>query len=115
MDRTASTAPETHRRLLAPDLARGSMLLLILLSDTTFFLYTGDYTWSVEYPGPAGPADTVTQFLMTALLDVRVYPLFALLFGYGIVQIFTRRQGAGASEAEAAAQVPSCSAPWPWR
>ncbi|WP_017613932.1 DUF418 domain-containing protein [Nocardiopsis salina] len=105
MEPTAPTASGARGRLLAPDFARGAMLLLILLSNTAFFLYAGDYTRSDEFPDPTGPADSVTQFLMTALLDVRIYPLFAFLVGYGIVQVFTRRQEAGLSEAEAAAQV----------
>lgn len=93
------------RRLLAPDFARGAMLLLIVLSNTTFFLYAGDYTDSVSYPAATTAADTVVQFLMIALLDVRVYPLFAFLVGYGIVQTFHRRTDTGATEREAAAMV----------
>jgi uncharacterized protein len=93
------------RRLLAPDFARGGMLLLIVLSNTAFFLYAGDYSGSMDYPDPTSAADTVVQFLMLALLDVRVYPLFAFLVGYGIVQTFQRRAAAGAAEREAAAMV----------
>lgn len=105
METAATTASGARGRLLAPDFARGAMLLLILLSNTAFFLYAGDYTRSDEFPDPTGPADNAVQFLMSVLLDVRVYPLFAFLVGYGIVQVFTRRQEAGLSEAEAAAQV----------
>ncbi|GAA1093558.1 DUF418 domain-containing protein [Nocardiopsis metallicus] len=94
-------------RLLAPDFARGGMLLLILLSNTAFFLYAGDYTRSDNYPDPTSVADSVTQFLMLALLDVRVYPLFAFLVGYGIVQTLTRRMAAGATQDEAAATIRS--------
>ncbi|GAB3695312.1 DUF418 domain-containing protein [Nocardiopsis oceani] len=94
-------------RLLAPDFARGGMLLLILLSNTAFFLYAGDYTGSMDYPDPSSAADSVTQFLMLALLDVRVYPLFAFLVGYGIVQTLSRRMAGGASQEEAAATIRS--------
>ena len=94
-------------RLLAPDFARGGMLLLILLSNTAFFLYAGDYTRSDNYPDPTSVADSVTQFLMLALLDVRIYPLFAFLVGYGIVQTLTRRMAAGATQDEAAATIRS--------
>lgn len=94
-------------RLLAPDFARGGMLLLILLSNTAFFLYAGDYTRSDSYPEPTSAADSVTQFLMLALLDVRIYPLFAFLVGYGIVQTLTRRMASGATQDEAAATIRS--------
>jgi uncharacterized membrane protein YeiB len=83
------------------------MLLLILLSNTAFFLYAGDHTRSDSYPDPTSVADSVTQFLMLALLDVRVYPLFAFLVGYGIVQTLTRRMAAGATQDEAAATIRS--------
>ena len=95
------------RRLLAPDFARGGMLLLILLSNTTFFLYAGDYSGPGEFPAATSVADTVTQFLMIALLDVRVYPLFAFLVGYGLVQTLNARRDRGATEDEAAAVVRS--------
>ena len=95
----------TTRRLLAPDFARGGMLLLILLSNSAFFLYAGTYTHSDNYPDPTSAADSVTQFMMLALLDVRIYPLFAFLVGYGIVQTLTRRTAAGADPDEAARTV----------
>ncbi len=97
--------PRQPQRLLAPDFARGAMLLLIVLSNTAFFLYAGDYSDSANYPAPGTGADTVVQFLMLALLDVRVYPLFAFLVGYGIVQTFQRRVAAGATDREAATMV----------
>lgn len=93
------------RRLLAPDFARGAMLLLIVLSNTAFFLYAAGYVDAGSYPVPEHAADTVTQFLMAALLDVRVYPLFAFLVGYGIVQVFDRRVASGVSEDEAASVI----------
>ena len=101
------TAPATKRRLLAPDFARGSMLLMIVLSNTALFLYGGTHERSVDHPDPTTAADGVTQFLMTALLDVRSYPLFAFLVGYGIVQALNSRLARGASESEAHAVVRS--------
>lgn len=98
-------AQQAPHRLLAPDFARGGMLLLIVLSNTSFFLYASDYAGAMDYPVPSSAADSVTQFLMIALLDVRVYPLFAFLVGYGIVQTLQRRIAAGASDREAAAMV----------
>ncbi|GAB3738211.1 DUF418 domain-containing protein [Microlunatus parietis] len=98
-----STAVQGRGRLLAPDFARGAMLLLILLSNSAFMLYAGDYSAQADYPAPQHAADRVVQFLMVAFIDVRVYPLFSFLVGYGLVQSFTRGVAAGATEADAAA------------
>ncbi|QVQ55014.1 DUF418 domain-containing protein [Spiractinospora alimapuensis] len=75
------------------------MLLLIVLSNTTLFL------WGVQLdpsgqPVAAGNADRVVQFLMVTLVDVRVYPLFAFLFGYGMMHVFLRQTAAGATESD---------------
>jgi uncharacterized membrane protein YeiB len=93
----------TDRRLLAPDFARGTMLLLIVLSNSALFLYGRAPAGSGVHPYPAADsaADTVTQFLMIALLDVRVYPLFTFLVGYGIVLSFTAHADRAGSDAAA--------------
>ncbi|MBR8742617.1 DUF418 domain-containing protein [Nocardiopsis sp. MG754419] len=93
------------RRLLAPDFARGSMLLMIVLSNSAIFMYGADRGGMGGHPAPDSAADGLTQFLMIALLDVRSYPLFAFLVGYGIVQAFNGRMGRGASRSEAYATV----------
>jgi uncharacterized membrane protein YeiB len=43
--------------------------------------------------------DRVVTGLQLLLVDGRAYPLFGLLFGYGIGQLATRRAGAGLPEA----------------
>lgn len=94
--------PEAGRpiqsRTLAPDLARGLMLLLIVISNTQFFLWGAEHGPSGWHPINGGPADQVARFLMITVLDLRVYPLFAFLFGYGMVQFFNHRIGAGHSD-----------------
>jgi uncharacterized protein len=40
---------------------------------------------------------------MITVLDLRVYPLFAFLFGYGMMQLFLRQTAAGTSEREGVA------------
>ncbi|SNR40841.1 Uncharacterized membrane protein YeiB [Haloechinothrix alba] len=101
--RAARGPVRADERSLAPDLARGLMLLLIVLSNTAYFLWGTDYNSPGEYPEPESLADSATQFLMIAVLDVRVYPLFAFLFGYGMVQLYHRQLRAGSDER--AAQV----------
>lgn len=80
---------ETERSL-APDLARGAVLLFIALANVSTYLYGRDLE-----PGsrPVGGTllDNGLDFLVTVLVDRRSYPMFALLFGYGMVQL-TRRQ-----------------------
>ncbi|MFC3522423.1 DUF418 domain-containing protein [Streptomonospora nanhaiensis] len=85
-------------RALAPDLARGLMLLLIVLSNTGFYLWAAEHGPSGWHPIDGGPIDRVVQFAMIVGLDLRVFPLFAFLFGYGMAQIMRRQVAAGASE-----------------
>ncbi|TCK21777.1 DUF418 domain-containing protein [Pseudonocardia endophytica] len=74
-------------RALAPDLARGVMLLFIALAHTRL-LHIGGSALSV--PAGGGPLDVVAQALTTTFVDSRAYPLFAVLFGYGLAQIARR-------------------------
>lgn len=78
-------------RALAPDFARGVMLLLIVLSNTGLHLY-GNGVLTVS------TLDSVTRFLTPIIIDVRSYPLFAFLFGYGITQLALRQRAAGVEE-----------------
>ncbi|MEU4419626.1 DUF418 domain-containing protein [Actinoplanes sp. NPDC024001] len=75
-----------HRRSLAPDLARGVMLLVIALAHTHLF---------TVFIGGAQSAVTTADRIVTAgtaiFVDLRGYPMFAALFGYGLAQIHRRR------------------------
>ncbi|MFD0773599.1 DUF418 domain-containing protein [Streptomonospora algeriensis] len=88
----------TAERALAPDLARGIMLLLIVLSNTVFFLYTAEHGPSGWHPVHGSAADRIVQFAMITGLDLRVFPLFAFLFGYGMMQVMRRQTAAGAGD-----------------
>jgi uncharacterized membrane protein YeiB len=46
---------------------------------------------------------------MITVLDLRVYPLFAFLFGYGMMQLFLRQTAAGTSEREGVALLGSAT------
>lgn len=81
-------------RAVAPDLARGAMLLLIALANAHVWLY-GRPVGSRGYPVGLAGADRLVAFLQTLLVDGRAYPLFGLLFGYGITQLAARRASAG--------------------
>ncbi|QLE73496.1 DUF418 domain-containing protein [Streptomyces rectiverticillatus] len=84
-------------RALAPDLARGIMLLFIALSNTAFHLWKSAYGPSGWQPVTGGWLDHAVQFAMITALDLRVYPLFAFLFGYGMMQLFLRLTAAAAA------------------
>ncbi|WP_051125107.1 DUF418 domain-containing protein [Serinicoccus profundi] len=91
--RVADTARVGPPRALAPDLARGFMLLLIVLANIPWFLQGAPHGLSVGHPVGATGVDRVVQTLMIVLVDARALPMFALLFGYGMVQ-FARAQEA---------------------
>ncbi|WP_017541914.1 DUF418 domain-containing protein [Nocardiopsis halophila] len=90
-------------RAPAPDLARGMMLLLIVLANTPIYLWTTTHSSSSNHPMNEGTLDSVVSAVLIVVADLRVYPMFAFLFGYGIVQIYLRQQAAGVSEADARA------------
>ena len=82
-------------RALAPDLARGLMLLMIVLANTPWYLYGSEPGLSGIHPVDGSTADRVAQVLIMTFIDSRVYPMFAFLFGYGMVQLFSRQVDAG--------------------
>ncbi|WP_304451052.1 DUF418 domain-containing protein [Nocardiopsis sp. YSL2] len=83
-------------RALAPDLARGFMLLFIAIANATWYLWAAPMTGGNAHPVPEGPLDSVAQFLTVVMVDSRSYPMFAFLFGYGMVQLAARQEAAGA-------------------
>lgn len=70
-------------RLLTPDVARGFMLLLIALANVTAWLPT-------PRMAEAGTADTTWVLVRSMLVDGRAYPLFSMLFGFGLATIAAR-------------------------
>ncbi|MGH3993787.1 MAG: DUF418 domain-containing protein, partial [Pseudonocardiaceae bacterium] len=81
-------------RSLAPDLARGAMLLLIALANAHIYLY-GHPVGVRAYPIPESIGDRVVVLLQMTFVDGRAYPMFAFLFGYGIVQLLRRHTSKG--------------------
>ncbi|HEY2669755.1 MAG TPA: DUF418 domain-containing protein [Rugosimonospora sp.] len=91
----ATTGPVRRaERALAPDLARGAMLLFIALANAANFAFAGQ-------PGLDGTPhgfQRVVNFLMVTLDNSRAYPVFAVMFGYGLVQLARRNRAGGADE-----------------
>ncbi|MDN5746986.1 MAG: DUF418 domain-containing protein [Pseudonocardia sp.] len=97
---TAAAPTPVAERSLAPDLARGMMLLLIALAHVPWFLYTSELGSTLLHPADGGVADRIAQALTIVFVDGRAWTLFGLLFAYGIGQLHARRIAAGSSERE---------------
>ena len=80
-------------RALAPDLGRGAMLALIAVANVMIYLVDRPYGYR-QHIVEEGTADRVVSTLVVGLVDGRAFPLFAFLFGYGIVQL-TRHTDTG--------------------
>ncbi|WP_277213219.1 DUF418 domain-containing protein [Isoptericola croceus] len=93
------TTPDLARpprvRAVAPDLARGLMLLLIALANVPWFLYGTQTSLTSAHREPSTALDAAWQSVAIVAVDGRSYPLFAFLFGYGIWQSFARQRAAG--------------------
>ncbi|MDA8369072.1 MAG: DUF418 domain-containing protein [Nocardiopsaceae bacterium] len=84
------------QRSLAPDLARGFMLLVIATVHAHMFrVTTGGGGYALD-----GPLDIAATAFMALFGENRGYPMFAALFGYGLAQIHLRRTAEGRE--------------WPW-
>ncbi|MFD2796195.1 DUF418 domain-containing protein [Promicromonospora vindobonensis] len=89
---------QAAERSPAPDLARGFMLLLIAVANTPFYLWAGETAGLTSHPVDGSMADKVAAFLIIVLVDLRTYPMFAFLFGYGMMQLYNRQVSSGTSE-----------------
>jgi uncharacterized protein len=85
----------------APDLARGFMLLLIAIANTPYYLWGSETNLWVSHPVDGSTLDKVADFLIITVVDMRTYPMFAFLFGYGMMQLYNRQVASGTSEAAA--------------
>lgn len=75
-------------RALGPDLARGFMLLFIALANSHYFL--SGTTVLGGYPQDGTVLDSAVTWLIATFVDGRAFPMFGLLFGYGVAQIARR-------------------------
>ena len=77
-------------RYPAPDVARGFMLLLIAVANVP--------SWNKMPNGAEPPVSSVDgwwMFVRTLVVDHRAYPLFAMLFGFGLMTMINRRIASG--------------------
>ncbi|MFC4560647.1 DUF418 domain-containing protein [Nocardiopsis mangrovi] len=86
----AQRALPASGRALAPDLARGVMLLLIATVHAHMI-------WQMQSGTGAAATlpDTLATLAMVVFGEARGYPMFAALFGYGLAGILIRAQESG--------------------
>ena len=77
-------------RYPAPDVARGFMLLLIALANVPSWVHLARSSTPA-----AGTVDTVWLWVRTLFIDQRSFPLFAMLFGFGLMTMINRRIASG--------------------
>jgi uncharacterized membrane protein YeiB len=80
-------------RALGPDLARGLMLLFIALANSHYFLRGSSFLGG--YPRDGSPLDFAVTWLIATFVDGRAFPMFGLLFGYGVAHIVRRNAESG--------------------
>ncbi|WP_246012455.1 DUF418 domain-containing protein [Myceligenerans xiligouense] len=102
MSTTLTRGPvRAAERAPAPDLARGFMLLLIAVANTPFYLWGREISASSSHPVGGSWLDQATDFFVITVVDMRIYPMFAFMFGYGMMQLYSRQIAAGTSERRA--------------
>lgn len=96
MTDTATNPPRptpVAARALGPDLARGFMLLFIALANSHYFLRGAAVLGG--YPQDGSAVDRAVVWLIATFVDGRAFPLFGVLFGYGIARIAARQEALG--------------------
>ncbi|WP_019160022.1 DUF418 domain-containing protein [Brevibacterium senegalense] len=68
------------------------MLLLIAIANVSWHLWGHPTGLMSAHPTDGGPLDTALAAVSLVFIDGRIYPMFAFLFGYGMVQ-FARSRG----------------------
>lgn len=81
------------------------MLLFIALANVAWYLYDRPGGIIGAHPEPGSIPDKVAQALMITFVDGRIFPLFAFLFGYGMVQFYTSRRRQGLSDKDVRTMV----------
>lgn len=87
--------PAASGRSLAPDLARGFMLLLIAFANSTWYLWGGQFGDFSLHPTDGTALDRALRAVLAVAVDGRIFPMFAFLLGYGMVQFARSRAGRG--------------------
>ncbi|TDD44304.1 DUF418 domain-containing protein, partial [Kribbella antibiotica] len=76
-----------------PDLARGFMLLFIALANSHYFVAGANAFGG--FPTDGSVVDRGVATVIATFVDGRAFPMFGVLFGYGVAQIVRRQREAG--------------------
>ena len=79
-------------RYPAPDVARGFMLLLVAVANVPVW---NKALAGIDGTSRATAADAWWVFVRALFVDHRAYPLFAMLFGFGLMTMINRRVASG--------------------
>jgi uncharacterized protein len=93
-----SHAPK--KRVISLDLARGYMLLLIVLAHVPLYLYASE-PGIMSRPESGHFVDSLINSFGELFIDNRARPLFAVLFGYGLVMTYQSQMRKGRTIKEA--------------
>ncbi|MBE1874140.1 DUF418 domain-containing protein [Myceligenerans sp. TRM 65318] len=77
------------------------MLLLIAVANTPFYLWGLETSPGSSHPIEGSWLDQVADVFIMTVVDLRIYPMFAFMFGYGMMQLYSRQLAAGTSEKRA--------------
>lgn len=94
-DEPRRTTVAASARSLAPDLARGALLLFIALANVWGYLHGRELSALGDRPLDATGVDRLVDGLTTLLVDDRSRPMFAILYGFGIATMATRLAARG--------------------
>jgi uncharacterized membrane protein YeiB len=83
------TSITKSERSLAPDIARGGMLLFIALANVPIHMWGLGLDKYNHYTGQSG-ADHIAHFIEQLLIADRSRPMFAVLYGFGIAVMASR-------------------------
>ncbi|MGM0803814.1 MAG: DUF418 domain-containing protein [Bacillota bacterium] len=91
------TQPKTEKkRAVSLDVARGIMLLLIVLAHAPLFLYESN-PGVMSRPESLSTLERIFNSMGELFIDNRARPLFAVLFGYGMAMMFESQLSKGIS------------------
>ncbi|MGD6962430.1 DUF418 domain-containing protein [Fictibacillus phosphorivorans] len=93
---TQTQSNAEKKRVISLDVARGFMLLLIVLAHAPLFLYESD-PGVMSRPESLSALESIFNSAGELFIDNRARPLFAVLFGYGMVMMYESQLSKGKS------------------
>ncbi|MGV6978447.1 DUF418 domain-containing protein [Bacillus toyonensis] len=100
MDRSINDRTIEKKRAVSLDLARGTMLLLIVLAHAPLYLYAAD-PGIMHRVESSSFFDQIVNLFGIFIIDNRARAMFAILLGYGLVLAFEGQISKGKNEIQA--------------